>query len=130
MANQVLTPVKKTGGGRLVGVTPLSTVNASTADSLTCPITEDINDKKFVAGFIIETAYADVVEIFALQGSYDNITFFTITTIAADMTPNVTGTYQYLVDNTNIYCPYYRLMANTSLLNLGTSGKMQFVYSA
>jgi hypothetical protein len=109
-------------------VSPLSTVQGATADTVTMPIVEDINNKKFVAGFIIDTAYADVVAIFELQASYDGVTYFTLTSIAADMTPNATGTYQYLVDNTNIYAPYYRLMANRSGLNLGTTGKMKLLY--
>jgi hypothetical protein len=129
MANQALAvSSRNTQGHRLTAVSVLSTVQGATADTLTFPITDQVSNAKFQCGYVIDTAYADVVATFVLQASYDNTTFFAVATIDADMTPDTTGYYSFYRDNTGVYAPYWRLMANASGLNLGTDGKMQLFY--
>jgi hypothetical protein len=129
MANQAIVPTKKSANGYTVGTTATSTVNASTADTVSCTINEQIGGKKVIVGVDFKVAYDDVVAILAVQGSHDGTTWVSLATAIADTTPNVTGVTQALVDLTAVFMPYYRLLFNSSGLNLGTSGTCQLFYA-
>jgi hypothetical protein len=135
MANQALIPVLSTPTpltGVEVGISGTSTVNANTADTvtLTIPNGHNIGGRKILVGFDIKVAYADVVAILDVQGSVDGTNWTKLVEVTSDMTPNVTGATSFLVDLTNIFCPYYRIIANRSGLNLATSGQMVLYYAA
>jgi hypothetical protein len=135
MANQPLVPVLSTpnpAGGVEVGITATSAVNASTADTvtLTVPDGHNIGGRKILVGYDIKVAYADVVAILDVQGSVDGTNWTKLVEVDDDMTPNVTGATSVSVDLSDIFCPYYRIIANRSGLNMGTSGTMVIYYAA
>jgi hypothetical protein len=132
MANQALVPVLKTVNTMEVGISATSTVNASTADTvtLTIPNGHNIGGRKILVGYDIKVAYADVVAIMDVQGSVDGTNWTKLVEVDDDITPDVTGATSFLVDLSDIYCPYYRIIANRSGLNMGTSGKMVIYFSA
>jgi hypothetical protein len=130
MADQAIYAEKKSVNGYVVGVTDTSTVNASTADTVsTNKIDEALGGKKVIVGVDIKTEYDDVVAILAVQGSHDGTTWVTLATAIADTTPNVAGVKQALVDLTAVFMPYYRLLFNSSGLNINTAGKCQLFYA-
>lgn len=129
MANQAIVPTVKSVNGYAVGTTATSTVNASTADTVSCTIGDQLGGKKVIVGIDFKVAYDDVVAILAVQGSHDGTTWVALATAIADTTPNVTGVKQALVDLTAVFMPYYRLLFNSDGQNLGTSGTCQLFYA-
>ena len=87
--------------------------------------------KKVMVGMDVTTAYADVVAILAVEFSYDgtNWDHDNAVTVVADTTPNVTGVKVGLADLSSIYAAYFRIVFNSSGLNVGTSGKAKLFYA-
>jgi hypothetical protein len=130
MADQPLYAKPKTVNGYTVGTTDTSAVNANTADTVsTQAIGYPMGGKKVIVGIDVKTGYDDVVAILAVQGSHDGTTWVTLATAIADTTPDVTGVKQALVDLTAVFMPYYRLLFNSSGLNVNTAGKCQLFYA-
>lgn len=132
MANQALVPVLTSINGVEVGISATSTVNANTADTvtLTIPNGHNIGGRKILVGFDIKVAYANVIAILDVQGSVDGTNWTKLVEVTSDMTPDTTGATSTLVDLSDIFCPYYRIIANRSGLNMGTSGTMVLYFTA
>lgn len=84
---------------------------------------------KVLVGVDITTAFEDVVATLVLQISLDGTTYYDLTTLDADLTPNVTGVQTYLADFTSTYAPFARLKFNASGLGIGTTGRVKFLYA-
>lgn len=123
---------KTTVNGKTSAVSPLSAVNAATGDSVvSAPITEDINNKKILVGINVDTAYAAVSATLVMEASPDGTNWVQVgSTIDADTDPETTGVSLYVIDLTSIYAPLFRLAFNkVTGVNVGTSGKIKFIYS-
>lgn len=83
---------------------------------------------KVLLGINITTAFSDVNATLVLQISYDGISWYDLSTLDADTTPNVTGVQLYLADFTSTYAPYARLKFNASGLQINNTGRVQFIY--
>jgi hypothetical protein len=129
--------------GYVVGTSALSAVVANSTDNIvsrvfgdtatTADLTLARNDglcgNKVIVGWITSVAFDNVVATCILQGSYDGTNWITLATVASDTTPDVTGTYQTLVDLTSVKVPYLRLNFNPTGQAINTSGKLYFFYS-
>ena len=90
--------------------------------------TDKIENKKVVMGIDIKVAFSNVAALLKLQVSHNGTDWADAVTISSDTTPDVTGVKTFLVDLTNIYSPYFRLIFNDTGLSVGTSGTAQFFY--
>jgi hypothetical protein len=86
--------------------------------------------KKFPVTLEIVSGFADVAANFGIQYSLDG-TNWTATkdTLDTDTTPNVTGTYTYLADLTDMDVPFFRFVFNDSYLTVGGSGTLKFGFA-
>jgi hypothetical protein len=84
---------------------------------------------KIMVGIQIDTAFSDVEATLVSQISYDGTTWYTLETLDADTTPNVTGLQMYLATFTNVYAPYVRLLFNGGNLEIERAGYIKFVYT-
>ncbi len=84
---------------------------------------------KILLGVNITIAFEDVVATLVTQISFDGTTYYDFATTDADLTPNVTGVQAYLVDFTSVYAPFVRLKFNASGLDIGTTGRVKFLYA-
>ena len=126
---------KTTANGFTIQTTAESAVftAGSGAESLVSPLintnVDNINDKKLVMGFDVTVAYANVAATLILQVSHNGTDFVDYTTLSSDTTPDVTGVKLFVVDTTNLFAPFYRLVFNKGELNAGTSGKGKFFFA-
>lgn len=92
------------------------------------PINYFMGDKVLL-GVVIDTAFSNVVSTTTVEISGDNTNWTAFATLTSDNTPDVTGTYWYLVDFTSCFVPYVRIKFNANLQAIGTSGYLHFVYA-
>ena len=125
---------KTTANGFTIQTTAESAVftAANGAESLVSPLintnVDNINDKKLVMGFDVTAAYSDVAATLILQVSHNGTDFVDYATLSSDTTPDVTGVKLFVVDTTNLFAPFYRLVFNKGELNAGT-GKGKFFFA-
>lgn len=93
------------------------------------PNADAIENKKIIMGIDIKVAFSDVAAILKLQGSHNGTDWLDIATLDTDTTPNTTGVQPYFVDLTGVYTPNFRLHFNTTDLNVGTSGTLQYFFA-
>ena len=84
---------------------------------------------KVLLGINITVAFEDVAATLTTEISGDGTNYVTFSTPDADTTPNVTGVQWYLVDFSTTYAPYVRLKFNASGLDIGTTGRVKFLYA-
>jgi len=126
---------KTTANGFTVQTTAESNVftAGSGAESLISPListnVDNINDKKLIMGLDVTVAYANVAATLVLQASHNGTDFVTYATLSADTEPDQTGVKLFVVDTTNLFAPFYRLVFNPTTLNAGTSGKAKFFFA-
>lgn len=84
---------------------------------------------KIMVGINVTVAFSDVAATLIAQGSIDGTNWGLIDTLDTDTTPNVTGVQLYELDLTDWQVPYVRLIFNVGGLNVGTSGKLRFLYA-
>lgn len=85
--------------------------------------------RKVLLGINITVAFSVVASTLVLQISLDGTNYYDLATLDADVTPAVTGVQIYLADFTNTYAPYARLKFNANGLNIGTTGRVKFLYA-
>jgi hypothetical protein len=103
--------------------------DTATAADLTLARNNGLCGNKVIVGWQTTTAFANVVATCILQGSYDGTNWITLATVASDTTPDVTGTYQTLVDLTSVKVPFIRLNFNPTGQAINTTGQLYFFYS-
>ena len=125
---------KASVNGFSVATTGESSVFLSTGDTLVSPListnVDNINNKKIAMGMDVTVAYANVAATLKLQVSHNGTDFANYATLSSDTTPDVTGIKIFVVDLTDLYVPYYRLVFNDAgAVNVGTSGKSKFFFA-
>ena len=84
---------------------------------------------KIMVGIQIDTAFADVEATLVTQISFDGTNWYTLETLDADTTPDVTGVQLYIATFTDVYAPYIRLQFNAGGLTVTTAGDIKFLYA-
>jgi hypothetical protein len=88
-----------------------------------------INGKKIMMGIEVINPYSNVVADLAVQLSADGINWTAnYATAIADTEPDVGGVKLGLVDFTSVEVPFFRLVFNSSGLDVGTTGNLKFRY--
>ncbi len=122
-----------TVAGMTVKTTSESSVVSTGTDSVAsvsiASNTELVNNKKFIAGVEVTTAYSDVAATLVYQVSHNGTEWADYATMSSDITPNVDEVKVFVVDTTNLYAPYHRIHFNPTGQNIGTSGKLKFFYA-
>ena len=129
--------------GYIVGLSELSAVVANATDNIVSRVVGDVDavaninlarnkglcGNKVIVGWKTEVAFDNVVATCILQGSYDGTNWITLATVSTDTTPDVTGTYQALVDLTDIFVPYLRHNFNPTGQAINVTGQLKFLYA-
>ena len=111
-------------------ITTTALAMADTAVVASDTITDDIGGAGALLGLDITIAGNAVTSSLVLQVSHDATTWITAATLAANVSPAVTGVKLYNQDTLGIQAPYYRLVFNVSAGAAGTTGRIKFIYSA
>lgn len=120
--------------GTTTATAPGDTINYIVSHSIgetsaTSGVRNGFMGSKILLGFNITIAFEDVAATLVTQISLDGTNWYDFATTDSDVTPNVTGVQTYLVDFTNVYAPFVRLKFNASGLDIGTTGRVKFLYA-
>jgi len=119
--------------GYTVKTTPTTSVLSTGTDTLVSSNiesnTDTIEDKKIIMGMDVKVAFSDVNAVLKLQASHNGTDWADVSTLSSDTTPNVTGVKTFVVDLTNVFAPYFRIIFNDTGLAVGTSGTAEFFFA-